>query len=77
MANMGVTYAQLGEHEKALANSKEALEIQKRIGVPIKDTQKVMGTLYIEMGKTDLAEAVIKETDKYAVHGLLVPGQKR
>ena len=71
LLRVGDTRGQLGDHEKALESYKEALRLKKRLGVPIKETQKAIGVLYLEMGKIDSAETILKETGDSGGLGLL------
>ncbi len=59
--NIAGLRAQAGEYEKALEDRQRALDIQKKIGVPTKWTMDQIGNLYLDMGKTSLAEPLIKE----------------
>jgi tetratricopeptide (TPR) repeat protein len=59
--NVADLRAQSGAYDKTLSDRQRALEIQKKIGVPAEWTLDEIGNLYLDMGKTALAESVIKE----------------
>ena len=63
LLNIGLVYADQERYEQALENSQKALELFAKIGAPTDRAKKIVGDLYLELGKLDLAEPILKEAE--------------
>jgi CHAT domain-containing protein/lipopolysaccharide biosynthesis regulator YciM len=63
LINIGSVYSELGQYDKALESSQNALEIFTRIGAPTDGPKKIVGDIYLDMGKLTEAEPYLKEAD--------------
>ncbi len=63
LLNIGAVYAESGRYELALEKSRMALDIFGRIGAPTDWAKKIVGDLYMSLGKLDQAEPLLKEAE--------------
>jgi len=61
LINIGKVYEELDRYDEAVEKSKKALDIFTTIGVATNWPKKILGDLYLDMGKVDQAEAYVKE----------------
>jgi len=61
LINIGKVYEELDRYDEAVEKSKKALGIFTTIGVATNWPKKILGDLYLDMGKVDQAEPYVKE----------------
>ena len=61
LINIGKVYEDLERYDEAVESSKKALGVFSTIGTATNWPKKILGDLYLDMGKVDQAEAYVKE----------------
>jgi CHAT domain-containing protein/Tfp pilus assembly protein PilF len=71
LENLGTIYKALGDHVRALSSYEEMLASNRRIGVPTKISNRILGHLYLDVGDLEKAESAVKESGSWDLAGRL------
>jgi CHAT domain-containing protein len=71
LMNIGQVYADWGQYDKALESTKVAADTLEKAGVPADWPKKVIGDMYLLMGKSTEAEPYVKAAEYDSSLGLL------